>query len=136
MLSTSSKGLSATITAKDPVVTQLRFKDIVSIHEHRQGKFEIFAPDDSLKELVYYRASPRSAQEKISKAAKFFPHKPIDKHFYVVGGHDIRKEEDTVEFRRNLFRISDFELRISLGTRHSSLVIPSPPALLILATTK
>src|SRR5262245_60074057 len=41
MLSTSSKGLSATISAKAPWFFQLRFKDIVSNHEHRQGKFQI-----------------------------------------------------------------------------------------------
>ena len=122
LLSTSSKGLSATITAKDPVVTQLRFKDIVSIHEHRQGKFEIFAPDNSLKELVYYRASPRSAQEKISKAAKFFPHKPIDKHFYVVGGHDIRKKRTLSNLEEICFefQISNFGFLSALDIRHWS----------------
>ena len=41
LFSTSSEGLSATASVKAPWFFQLRFKDIASNHEHRQGKFQI-----------------------------------------------------------------------------------------------
>ena len=78
MRSTSNEGLSAAFTAKDPADFQLRFKDIVSNHEHGQGKFEIFTPELSSKSCMHYRTGAVFAQEKISMRTKFFPRKPID----------------------------------------------------------
>jgi hypothetical protein len=78
MRSTSSEGLSAAVTAKDPADFQLRFKDIASNHEHRQGKFEIFTPERTSKSYIDYPTRRGFAQGKTSHAMKFFWSDPID----------------------------------------------------------
>jgi len=72
MRSTSSEGLSAAFTAKDPADFQLRFKDIASNHEHGQGKFEIFTPELSSKTCFNYPTACQFAQEKFFVTVKIF----------------------------------------------------------------
>ena len=73
MRSTSSEGLSAANTAKDPADFQLRFKDIASNHEHGQGKFEIFTPEQFFKELSELSYSvPLRSRKNLRHTENFF----------------------------------------------------------------
>jgi hypothetical protein len=73
------------------LVFQLRFKDIVSNHEHRQGKFSFNLtsskehPPEALTLhgacYVYYRRVSCLTQGKINFCEKFFRALPIDKAF-------------------------------------------------------
>ena len=60
--STSNQGLSAATELKVPFVLSLRFKDIASIHEHRQGKVTLsFLSKEQCRTSATVRISTESA---------------------------------------------------------------------------